>query len=413
VDGNNGFSWNITVPKNLGGINTILSDKIIGTSGLASFQYGVGPYSVWAMSLEPGSMGTILWEHDFAGAPTPNATVIMGPVSEEDGVFMMRVKETRQWYGYDLNSGKQIWGPTDSQEQYNMYGMGGNIAYGKLYSTGYAGILYCYNATTGSLLWNSSLNTGGLEGPYPNWPAASTYIADHKVYITTGEHSHTQPLLRGWTIYCFDAETGKGLWNITNLASALSIADGYLVDFDYMDNSIYCFGKGQTATTVMASPDVSTHGDSVLIKGTVTDQSPGAAGTPAIADQYMTEWMEYLYHQRQMPKAAGVEVVLETLDPNGNFYEIGRTTSDASGMYSYPFTPEVPGLYTLIATFEGSGSYFSSVAEIAINVLEAPQATPTPTLPPSNTNTYVIGFGSAALIAIIVVGVILILLRKR
>jgi hypothetical protein len=30
------------------------------------------------------------------------------------------------------------------------------------------------------------------------------------------------------------------------------------------------------------------------------------------------------------------------------------TASDASGTYSYAFTPQVPSKYTIIATFEGS-----------------------------------------------------------
>jgi hypothetical protein len=68
----------------------------------------------------------------------------------------------------------------------------------------------------------------------------------------------------------------------------------------------------------------------------------------------------------------GVEVVLQTLDPNNNFYEIGRVTSDASGMYKLLWEPPVPGEYTIIATFKGSDSYGSSFAETSIGVTEFP-----------------------------------------
>jgi hypothetical protein len=55
------------------------------------------------------------------------------------------------------------------------------------------------------------------------------------------------------------------------------------------------------------------HGNSVLIQGTVTDQSPGAKGTPAISDSSMTGWMEYLYHQQSKPtNAKGVELNINT-----------------------------------------------------------------------------------------------------
>jgi hypothetical protein len=151
----------------------------------------------------------------------------------------------------------------------------------------------------------------------------------------------------------------------------------------------------------------------VLIEGTVTDQSPGAKGTPAISDDDMSPWMEYLYMQQEMPKnAKGVEVSLDTLDPNGNFVHIDTVTSDASGMFKKMFTPEVPGEYTIIATFSGSESYYGSYAETAIGVSEAPiQPSPEPEPPLPPYELYTIGVGIAIIIAIAVVGILI--LRKR
>jgi hypothetical protein len=94
-------------------------------------------------------------------------------------------------------------------------------------------------------------------------------------------------------------------------------------------------------------------------------------GVPAIADEYQEDWMEYVYMQQPCPAyAEGVEVILETLDPNNNFYEIGRATSDASGFYSIMWEPPVPGKYSVYATFKGSGSYYRSYAETAFGVSE-------------------------------------------
>ena len=122
-------------------------------------------------------------------------------------------------------------------------------------------------------------------------------------------------------------------------------------------------------------------GNNVLITGMVTDEAPGTLqleqakrfpnGVPAVADEYQEDWMEYVYMQQPCPAyVEGVEVVLETLDPNNNFYEIGRATSDASGFYSIMWEPPVPGKYTVIATFKGSGSYYTSYAETAFGVSE-------------------------------------------
>ena len=178
---------------------------------------------------------------------------------------------------------------------------------------------------------------------------------------------------------------------ITNQPNC-ALADGYLLMPNAYDNQLYCYGKGLSATTVSAPETTQTLGTEILVKGTVTDQSPGqtrqgipAKGTPAISDDSMTAWMEYLYMQQPMPtNATGVEVVIEVLDPNNNYYEVGRTTSDASGFYSLAFTPEVAGKYTIVARFAGSESYFSSNAETAINVDDAPAATSPPTQAPAS-----------------------------
>jgi hypothetical protein len=205
-----------------------------------------------------------------------------------------------------------------------------------------------------------------------------------------------------------------------------TIGDSLISLLNSYDLRIYTFGKGPSATTVAASPKVSVHGSSVLVEGMVTDVSPGMKdaglmmrfpnGVPAVADENMNEWMQYVYMQFPRPtNVTGVEIVVSVLDPNSNCYEVGRTTSDASGMFKLMFTPEVPGEYAIIATFEGSKSYYGSFAETAINVEEPPEATPAPTPSPAPmTDTYVLGIGSAILIAVIIGFVVLILIfRKR
>jgi hypothetical protein len=124
--------------------------------------------------------------------------------------------------------------------------------------------------------------------------------------------------------------------------------------------------------------------------------------------------MEYMFMDQGKPaNAKGVPVTLSTLDPNGNFYEIGNTTSDINGNFGMTFTPDVPGDYQIFATFAGSKAYGASTASTYISVAEAPQATPTPTPPPpSNTDTYVIGFGTA-LIIVVAIGFAILILRKR
>jgi hypothetical protein len=196
---------------------------------------------------------------------------------------------------------------------------------------------------------------------------------------------------------------------------------------DTYDQRVYAIGKGPSATTVSAGPKTSVEGSSVLVEGTVTDIAAGTKqneqaarfpnGVPAISDESMGEWMEYVYMQKPKPaNVTGVEVVVEVLDPNNNCYEVGRATSDANGLFHCAFTPEVPGEYTITATFAGSESYWPSSAETSINVEEAPAATPAPTPTPiPMSEMYFVPVSIGIIIAIIVVGALLalLMLRKR
>jgi hypothetical protein len=157
----------------------------------------------------------------------------------------------------------------------------------------------------------------------------------------------------------------------------------------------------------------------------VSDISPGTKdeglmlrfpnGVPVVADESQGDWMLYVYSQFPRPTdTVGVEVVISVLDPNNNYYEVGKANSDTNGMYGVEFTPEVPGKYTVYASFAGSKAYYGSSAETFINVEEAPAATPPPTSTPAPmTDTYVLGFGIAVLIAVVAIGLVLILLIRR
>jgi hypothetical protein len=204
------------------------------------------------------------------------------------------------------------------------------------------------------------------------------------------------------------------------------MGDSVIATMDTYDQRVYAVGKGPSATTVAAGPEVSVEGSSVLVKGMVTDISPGTEdykltarfpnGVPAVADDNQSDWMLYVYKQFARPAdVIGVEVTITVLDPNGNIYDIGTATSDESGFYKLSFVPAVPGDYTIVASFEGSKAYFGSNAETAITVDAAPQPTapPTPT-PAPMTDTYVLGLGAASIVAIVAIGLVLILmLRKR
>jgi hypothetical protein len=122
-----------------------------------------------------------------------------------------------------------------------------------------------------------------------------------------------------------------------------------------------------------------------------------------------------LYMQQLCPtNATGVEVTLDSVDPNGNFVPIGTATTDLSGTFGFKWEPPIPGKYTIIATFAGSKAYGPSYAETYVGVDDAP---PEPTYPepqPAADYTAIFAGIVAAVIIAIIIGIInLLVLRRR
>jgi hypothetical protein len=328
---------------------------------------------------------------------------------------------------------------TPSENPWNLYANGGGAiwtqttAYGKMYSTGYSGIVYCYNTKTGEQLWNySTAIMAGFSTPYDGYPLGIAALADGKLYLHTNEHSSGAPYWKGSPLICLNATTGEEIWTIPFHGSSgyvpwgYAVADGYLIGLNLFDEQIYCFGKGPSETTITA-PDLSVElGKSLTIKGTVTDISAGTNqaeqaarfpnGVPVVSDDSMSAWMQYVYQQKPRPtNTTGVTVNLHVIDSNNNFRDIGTATTNDDGFFSLNWKPDVSGKYTVYATFDGSESYWPSHAVTAFSVDDAaPTSSPAPVtiLPP--TEMY-IAAGIVAIIIAIAIGfaITILTLKKR
>ena len=127
--------------------------------------------------------------------------------------------------------------------------------------------------------------------------------------------------------------------------------------------------------------------------------------------------MPYVYMQKPKPtNATGVPVTVDVIDANGNYRSIGTVTSDSSGAFSLQWTPDIPGKYTVIATFAGSESYWPSSSETSFAV-DSAAPTPTPTTVPAQSaaDMYFVPAVAGIIVAIIIVGAVLalLMLRKR
>ncbi len=429
--GLNGYQKNVTIPKGLPGSVSyyVAEDIAIGYNRAAPENINNPPFTIWAISLKPGSEGQLLYNKTYA-APEGNVTFGYSRVGVQDRVFVIFMKDLGTLRCYNLDTGAFMWATTEPEFYLSYLETWTVIADGKIYTHGTKGIINCYDVKTGKPLWQYALSDPLSEIKWSdNWIARIDFIADGKIYIRHSAHSDNQPLPRGAPYVCLNATSGEVIWRANGLVRGTDwggrgyIGDSTLVKLDTYDLLIFAIGKGPSATEVEASPSVSTHGSRVLVQGSVTDISPGTAdykiaarfpdGVPAVSDASMSDWMTYVYKQLPKPtNATGVEVVIEVFDPNGNYYEVARTTSDATGFYKAAFTPEVPGEYTVVARFAGTNSYYGSYSETAI-VVDPAAATPSPqpqiTLPPIE--MYVVGATVAILIAIAILGVLI--LRKK
>ena len=399
-DGDHGFSLNVSIPEVQGGVYCVREGEFIigGTPGKNNPD-GLVLGNLWALSLKPGQEGTLLWNITFTPPQTEVPDVVisgffgggkmqLSVVDPEDGVFLFSESLTRRWWGYDLETGQKLWGPTKPEPAFNYYSMENNVYQGMLLSTGFGGVLIAYDIQTGKVLWNYTAAQIGFESPYGNCPSIISCIADGKIYLTTIEHSPTQPLRRGSYLRCINASNGAELWKVLYWGASMSaetsvyLADGFLVGLNFYDNQIYCFGKGPSQTTITGPDTTLALGEKVLIKGSVIDLSPGTQqleqakrfpnGVPAMADEYQEDWMEYVYQQQPCPSnAQGVKVKLYSIDPNGNYQDLGEVTTDLWGNYGTSWKPPVPGDYHVIAEFEGTASYWGSSSSTYFTVDEA------------------------------------------
>ncbi len=403
---------NVTYP--FSSLGTCDYESMIAVSTGSIIPAGAGTAQGQYLMAASLTTGQLLWnvttDHIFYSTSTGVADHGKYTVRMLDGV----------WIGWDLRNGQQLWQTEDLPYPWGDFGAYTIASYGGVfYDFSYAGI-YAFNWDDGSIAWNFSTPGIPFESPwYPNggWFSNSPQLADGKLYYANGEHSPTQPLARGWRLWCFDALTGEVQWNITGGGSAGAIADGYLTYDNRYDGTMYVFGKGESATTVSAPQLNIVTGQKAIISGTVLDMSPAQPNTPCVSADTMGPWMEYLHMQGVIPSGTGVPVSLDAVDPNGNAVHIADVVSDLSGTFAYTWSPTMAGDYKITATFLGDDSYGSSWAQTYATVVEASQPTPTSSSTVnvdqvnSNTTTTVIAGVIAIIIAIAVATVLI--LRKR
>ncbi len=424
IDFAKGIQWEVSVPAVSGGVPSISfidydDGVIVAEAAVTATMKGTDPTFIHIGYST--STGAQLWKQTrsgynwgFSGPSMPG--LIGFKCGNAEGVYTTFQKETMQWHGFNVITGEKIWSTESlskyTNDDYSMYDWIGQVAYGKLYVTGYSGCVTAFDLHTGAHLWTYNQGSSGLTTPYYSWPSLNgVVIADNKVFLFTQEHTPNAPILKGYNLICISAINGNEIWRIPSFTTTWAVADGELLIFNDYDRQAYAFGKGETTTTLLVQDNVISNGDSVLVTGTITDQSPGAKNTPAIADSDMTAWMKYLYQQQPKPYTAkGVNVKLTAVGPNGNEIDLGTATSDINGNYAHTWTPTGEGIYHIKATFEGTNSYYSSESTTYLSV------TSTSSNLNNNSNDLtslsIIAVAALALI-VAIVSILLVIMRRK
>jgi outer membrane protein assembly factor BamB len=429
---NTGVQWNVTLKTYPGEAIASVNSGIILASTLTSVMSYFGTQSYTVEIGYSSTTGQQLWiqNRTLPSGPTTGYLYSLGPMV--NGVYTAYDALAEQWYAFDVNTGNKLWGPTVADpDPWGSEGSasGSIIAYGTLYGLSCDGV-HAFDLATGKKLWDFKGVNSGADFPgftYYPFEGTSMTVADGKIYVQTGD-THGDPLFRGAQLYCVNATSGTELWRITSFyEGVMPISDGILMALNGYDNQIYAYGMGPSKTTVAAPSVGVTTATPITISGTVTDISAGSKqqavaanfpnGLPCVSDASMTGWMEYVYMQQPCPTTVtGVPVSISVLDSNGNYRQIGSTTSDGSGAFGFTWTPDIPGDFTVVASFEGSESYYTSSAEAFFTAsAAAPTAAPTATPTQSVADTYFVPAiaGLFVLIIIVLVLVVLMMLRKR
>jgi hypothetical protein len=427
-----GITWKVSLPTPLlapGATSTGTTQTIFAVSQDLSTIVVYNYDQYWAYN---AATGASLWNLTLNYPVTTNEEIPLGGGVDD---FLVWNAVASVWDCYSIKTGAFLWAtPSVSSSPWattwTVYYSETNDL-NNLYISAPDGTVRAFSLATGQLVWQSTAipSTEDTENVLP-FAYGDPVLVGGNLYEYAGYSPGYQinPVPRFSMMLCINATTGKTEWTLNGGVIPTAASGGYIIGSGIFDGNLYCVGKGPTSTAVTAQQQV---GGSVLIQGSVLDTSSGcssatltamfANGVPAISDENMSVWMDYLYMQNSTllnapPDCIGVPVTLTAVDSNGNAVTIGTATSDYQGNYGFQWTPTIPGLYHIYATFAGSNSYYTSLASTYATVATA--ATPVPTASPvtglattSDLLTYIVAVAIAIIIAIAIATVLI--LRKR
>ncbi len=446
-----GYMWTVPVPTELNGaaINPplavregITGNALIMTGGFVHGQGVGGETAGWlvAASFDADS-GTQLWCKNFTYDDGFKSFLPYTRTSQAygEGVIFNMNDVNYVIDAIDARTGAKLWTNTFTGDNsaepnyYDLFSLKPYVANGKLVTVGLGGDVWAHDVKTGELAWYTNttkiLGDPGIETPYGIWPfwvfSCNGFSSD-VAYLAVG-HEYNPPLFHGAQMIALNLTDGSTIWTeLGTYTRSTSIAYGILFSLNMYDNQLYAFGKGPSQTTISAPQVGVTTATPITITGRVTDIAEGSKqhevaanfpnGVPCVSDESQSKFMEYVYQQQPLPMdTTGVSVTISVVDQNGNYREIG-TTKTVDGTYAYVWTPDISGTFQVIASFEGSNSYYPSSSTTYFYASDAATPQPTAAQPTglattADLSTYMAVGVLAIIIVVVTIGVLI--LRKK
>ena len=321
--------------------------------------------------------GNIKWAFQTQGFITSSPAVVDGAV-----YVLSQEPASGALYKLDANSGGIIW---KTEIPYQPTFMGGTdlhasptVADGMVFASSNCANYYGINATTGNIEWTYS------DPSAEEFIVCSTIYANGKLF-----------LIDKFSIVSVDAKNGSTVWSTfigDELYVSPSYADGklYVVTDQrniYVLNAtdgekMACFG---TSSNSWSSPTIY---EGRLYVGNNDWNVYSLANYPAlsssltlslsnnmvVSDELVTGWGQLT------PGITNSTVVLTLVKPDGTSTNMEVTTS-TKGSFSFTFTPDTVGNWTVAAQWRSDKSYYASATSeiVGLQVQSPPTPTPTPT----------------------------------
>jgi eukaryotic-like serine/threonine-protein kinase len=317
------------------------------TQGYITASPAVVDGAVYIVSQEPtmGALykinaynGNLIWKHLIPYEPTLGGGTDMhaSPTVADGMVFVS--SDTSAYYAINATTGSTLWMFKD--ENAGEFIVASTIYdAGKLYIIDKFSIV-CLNAKNGGVLWGSFIGDELYVSPT---------FADGKLYEVTDERN----------VFVLNATNGTKLSRFTmasNSWSAPSIYEGrvYVGSNDW---NVYCLA------------DYPALGSNITV---------ALAKTEAYTEELVTGWGQLT------PGMPNATVTVVFVNPNGSA-TTAQIFTDAKGAFTFTFTPNMAGNWTMAAEWFSDKSFYRSSFSEMINLLVSPQPTPTPSETPTLT----------------------------